>query len=105
MLIQNVPVLVVGFIVLIMCLFIYCVHFFLFSGSFHTHQNVCLIDIFVFWAFSISAALILPCIIPVVLVYPLLGLFICVVDLSSMRFKCFKFICVVAFLSLLITKY
>lgn len=47
--------------------------------------------------FSISAALILPCFLPVVLVYSLLGLFICVVDLSSIRFKCFKFICVVAF--------
>ena len=47
--------------------------------------------------FSISAALILPCILPVVLVFPLLGLFIHVVDLSSIRFKCFKFICVVAF--------
>ena len=37
--------------------------------------------------FSISVALILPCIIPVVLVYPLLGLFIHVIDLSSIRFK------------------
>ena len=42
----------------------------------------------VFRMFSISAALILPCILPVVLVFPLLGLFIHVVDLSSIMFKC-----------------
>ena len=38
--------------------------------------------------FSIFAALILPCILPVVLVFSLLGLFIHVADLSSIRFKC-----------------
>ena len=38
--------------------------------------------IFVFWVFSISAALILSCIMLVVLVYLPLGSFICVVDLS-----------------------
>ena len=82
-LIQNIPTLAVRFTLLNMCLFIYCVHlsFVLWVMS-HWHT-------FVFWMFSISVALILPCIIPVVLVYPLLDLFICVV----------------AFLSLLLTKY
>ena len=105
-LIKNVPVLAVWFTVLNMCLFFYCVHlsFVLWVMS---YLSICMSHwhIFVFWMFSISVALILPCIIPVVLVYLLLDLFICVVDLSSMRFNWFKFICVVAFLSLLLTKY
>ena len=103
---QNVPVLAVRFTVLNICLSIYCVHlsFVLWVMSF---LSICMSywHIFVFWMFSISVTLILPCIIPAVLVYPLLDLFICMVDLSSMRFNCFKFICVVAFLFLLVTKY
>ena len=48
----------------------------------------CLSHHIVFRIFSISAALILPCILPVVLMFPLLGLFIHVVDLSSLLFMC-----------------
>ena len=90
-LIQNVPVLAVRFTVLNICLSIYCVHlsFVLWVMS---YSSICMSHwhTFVFWMFSISVTLILPCIIPVVLVYPLLNLFICVVDLSSMRFNCFS---------------
>ena len=49
--------------------------------SYHSHHIV-------FRIFFISATLILPCILPVVLVFPLLGLFIHVIDLSSIMFKC-----------------
>ena len=105
-LIHNVLVLTVRFTVPNLCMFIYCVHlsFVLWVMS---YSSKCMSHwyIFVIWMLSISVALILPCIIPIVLVYSLLGLFICVVDLSSMRFNCFKFICVVAFLFLFLTMY
>ena len=90
-LIQNVPVLAVRFTVLNICRSIYCVHL-SFVLCVMSYSSICMSHwhTFVFWMFSISIALILPCIIPVVLVYPLLVLFICVVDLSSMRFNCFS---------------
>ena len=65
-----------SFIVLIMCHII----FFLLYVS--------LTYISAFRIISISADLILPCILPVVLVCPILGLFIHVVDLSSLLLKC-----------------
>ena len=81
----NVPVLLCAFIGNI-CEFYYADY-----ESCHFHSIVCLIDIYLsllFRMFSVSADLILPCILPVVLVFPLLGLFIHVVDLSSLMFKC-----------------
>ena len=112
MLIQNVPVLAVSFTMLNVCMSIYCVHlsFVLLCASVSfTMLNISHV-ILINWYVSLTYICLLDifnlcCFIPVVLVYPLLDLFICVVDLSNIRFNCFKLICVVAFLSLLLTKY
>ena len=87
MLFHNVPILNVWFTMLnvpvLLCAFIgsICEFYYTDYESCHSHHIV-------FRIFSISAALILPCILPVVLVFPLLGLFIHVVDLNSIMFKC-----------------
>ena len=53
--------------------------------SCHFHSIVCLIDIY-FSLGCLLSLLIIPCILPVVLLFPLLGLFIHVVNLSSIMF-------------------
>ena len=53
----------------------------------HFHSIVCLIDIYLFLGCLLSL-LFIPCILPVVLMFPLLGLFIHMVNLSSIMFMC-----------------